>query len=103
MTPPSDLTPHLSHSYMHTAARNSLALSCTACLVAKARLPAAPKLTTTNAPCHGYPQAKMFGYMSLAWGLGTVVGPLVGGALARPCDNYRHVALCGPGQLFRER
>eukprot|EP00983_Pelagomonas_calceolata_P025086 788865-Pelagomonas_calceolata.AAC.7 len=45
---------------------------------------------------------KMFSNMSLAWGLGAVFGPLIGGALAQPCSNVAHMPLCEPGELFFE-
>eukprot|EP00200_Dunaliella_tertiolecta_P013041 CAMPEP_0202392632 /NCGR_PEP_ID=MMETSP1127-20130417/92481_1 /ASSEMBLY_ACC=CAM_ASM_000462 /TAXON_ID=3047 /ORGANISM="Dunaliella tertiolecta, Strain CCMP1320" /LENGTH=773 /DNA_ID=CAMNT_0048995161 /DNA_START=24 /DNA_END=2345 /DNA_ORIENTATION=- len=48
-------------------------------------------------------QGKMFSNMSLAWGLGAVFGPLIGGALAQPCSNVAHMPLCEPGELFFER
>src|SRR5690606_27074226 len=33
-------------------------------------------------------RSKGFGYMSLSWGLGTIIAPLVGGALCRPAQKY---------------
>lgn len=48
-------------------------------------------------------QGKMFGYMSLAWGLGTVVGPLIGGSLARPCDRFGSFPMCAEGNVFSSR
>ncbi len=50
-----------------------------------------------------YTQGKLFGYMSVAWGLGTTIGPLIGGSLAQPCDNKPSMSLCEPGELFYER
>lgn len=56
-------------------------------------------------------QAVAFGYFSLAWGLGALVGPALGGTLARPCGPRRppgdtsdgENALCAPGALLYER
>lgn len=45
----------------------------------------------------------MFSYMSLAWGLGAVFGPLIGGSLAQPCANIPSMPFCKPGELFDER
>ena len=45
-------------------------------------------------------QAVAFGYLGLAFGVGTVLGPLVGGALSMPCENIGPgLPLCGDGQL----
>ena len=45
-------------------------------------------------------QAIAFGYLGLAQGLGTVLGPLIGGSLASPCDSFGpRFPLCAPGQL----
>ncbi|KAG2501487.1 hypothetical protein HYH03_001264 [Edaphochlamys debaryana] len=51
-------------------------------------------------------QGKLFGYMSLAWGLGCIAGPALGGMFSRPCrEGGRMTSLpgCGPGGLFRGR
>lgn len=50
-------------------------------------------------------QGTMFGYMSLAWGLGAIAGPLLGGALSHPCENLPRasIAWCGEGQLMHSR
>ncbi|DBB02074.1 TPA: hypothetical protein ACH3X1_000646 [Trebouxia sp. C0004] len=49
-------------------------------------------------------QAKALGYLSLAWGLGTILGPLLGGALSAPCKAYGSAfPFCQPGQLFIAR
>ncbi|KXZ56025.1 hypothetical protein GPECTOR_2g1577 [Gonium pectorale] len=48
-------------------------------------------------------QGKFFGYMSLAWGLGCIAGPAMGGAFSRPCDGRLRLPLCRPGQLLRAR
>ena len=45
-------------------------------------------------------QAIAFGYLGLAFGVGTVLGPLIGGTLTYPCNTFgASFPLCGPGQL----
>lgn len=34
-------------------------------------------------------QAKGFGILNLAWGIGSVTGPVISGLLAQPCVQYR--------------
>lgn len=34
-------------------------------------------------------QAKGFGILNLAWGIGSVAGPVISGLLAQPCLQYR--------------
>jgi len=34
-------------------------------------------------------QAKGFGILNLAWGIGSVTGPVVSGLLAQPCIQYK--------------
>lgn len=49
-------------------------------------------------------QARLMGYMTMGWGAGTIAGPLIGGALANPCNAFcSGFALCGPNQLFQTR
>ena len=49
-------------------------------------------------------QAVAFGYLGLAFGVGTVLGPLIGGSLASPCEEFGpRFPLCGPGQLNAAR
>ncbi|KAK9796255.1 hypothetical protein WJX73_006157 [Symbiochloris irregularis] len=48
-------------------------------------------------------QAKPMAYLSLAWGLGTIAGPSLGGLLSLPCEKINHMPLCGPGQLLSAR
>ncbi|KAK9832715.1 hypothetical protein WJX81_003365 [Elliptochloris bilobata] len=49
-------------------------------------------------------QATALGFISMSWGLGAVLGPVLGGAFAFPCDSYGNwFPLCGEGQLFRRR
>lgn len=47
-------------------------------------------------------QAVAFGYFSLMWGVGSLVGPAIGGVLARPCLGWlAGGALCAPGALLQ--
>ena len=49
-------------------------------------------------------QAVPLSYLSLMWGLGTIMGPTIGGFLARPCSTYGSgFPLCAPGQLLAVR
>jgi MFS family permease len=55
-------------------------------------------------------QAHMMAYMSLAWGVGAILGPAVGGALSQPCAGPSSsggqgsaAGVCGPGGLLVER
>ncbi|GLC73711.1 hypothetical protein PLESTF_001411000 [Pleodorina starrii] len=48
-------------------------------------------------------QGKFFGYISLAWGLGCIAGPALGGAFSRPCSRLPRLPLCGEGQLLAAR
>jgi hypothetical protein len=59
-------------------------------------------------------QAHMMAYMSLAWGVGAILGPAVGGALSQPCaapggsggttsGQGSAAGVCGPGGLLLER
>lgn len=44
------------------------------------------------------------GYLSLAWGMGTIIGPFVGGTLADPCARLSQLPLlCGDSGLLRAR
>lgn len=49
-------------------------------------------------------QAKAFGLLSLCWGLGSLVGPMIGGSLSDPCSTALRVgALCGEDSLLVHR
>ena len=49
-------------------------------------------------------QAIAFGYLGLAFGVGTVLGPLIGGTLTYPCQELGFaLPLCGEGQLNQIR
>ncbi|KAK9846301.1 hypothetical protein WJX81_001226 [Elliptochloris bilobata] len=41
--------------------------------------------------------------LSLAWGAGTVLGPVIGGALSLPCEHTPSLPLCAHGQLLQRR
>ena len=44
------------------------------------------------------------GYMTAGWGVGTIVGPTLGGLLARPCDVFASgLSICHDGSWFAER
>lgn len=48
--------------------------------------------------CDKTNQVKGIGVMQLFWGLGGILGPLFGGVLSRPCQNYK--GLCSNDSLF---
>jgi MFS family permease len=49
-------------------------------------------------------QAKGFGLLGLCWGIGSLAGPMVGGALSAPCSSaLRWEPLCGQGSLLVHR
>lgn len=48
--------------------------------------------------CDKTNQVKGVGVMQLFWGLGGILGPLFGGVLSKPCDNYK--GLCSSDSLF---
>ncbi|KAK9823826.1 hypothetical protein WJX72_005779 [[Myrmecia] bisecta] len=49
-------------------------------------------------------QAYALAALSTSWGIGTICGPSIGGALANPCDNFAGwFPLCRRGQLFAIR
>ena len=49
-------------------------------------------------------QTVAMGYLGTAFGVGVILGPLIGGALAYPCDNFgSSFPLCGPSQLNAQR
>jgi len=46
-------------------------------------------------------QAQLLLYMSIAWGLGTTLGPVLGGFLSNPCDLFPEpFPFCNEGELF---
>ncbi|EIE19491.1 MFS general substrate transporter [Coccomyxa subellipsoidea C-169] len=47
---------------------------------------------------------RALGYLGLAWGLGSMLGPMIGGALSYPCSIFPSSALCqGNDALFQRR
>lgn len=51
-------------------------------------------------------QATAMAYFSLTWGLGALLGPVVGGMLAKPCEGIMQGSsspLCAPSGLFQRR
>jgi len=54
-------------------------------------------------------QAQAMGYISLTWGIGTILGPMFGGVLASPCGphglfrRHQEAWVCSPGSLIRQR
>ena len=49
-------------------------------------------------------QTVAMGYLGTAFGVGVILGPLIGGALAYPCDNFgSSFPLCGANQLNAQR
>ncbi|PSC76968.1 MFS general substrate transporter [Micractinium conductrix] len=49
-------------------------------------------------------QAEGFGLLSLCWGLGSLVGPMMGGSLSAPCTSALRIgALCHEGSLLVQR
>lgn len=59
--------------------------------------------TMLGESCSSTEQAKGMAVLSLGWGMGSVLGPMLGGALTFPCDNYSGFPLCSPGALFSAR
>ncbi|KAK9814275.1 hypothetical protein WJX72_003276 [[Myrmecia] bisecta] len=60
--------------------------------------------TLVGEACTADNQAKAMSYMSLGWGMGTVLGPMVGGFLALPCDTFASSSpLCKPGALLQNK
>ena len=49
-------------------------------------------------------QTVAMGYLGTAYGFGAILGPMIGGALAFPCDVFgQGFPLCGEGQLNADR
>ncbi|KAK9830356.1 hypothetical protein WJX72_011245 [[Myrmecia] bisecta] len=49
-------------------------------------------------------QALVMGYGNLGWGIGNILGPVVGGYCSVPCETMAPwFPLCGEGQLFKTR
>lgn len=70
-----------------------------------ARAPMRPRANKTVIGESGTAAAQAHAMMCLciAWGLGTSIGPLIGGILSRPCGKYAWMPLCGEGELLQAR
>lgn len=53
--------------------------------------------------CDPLTQGRAMSYMSLAWGLGCIAGPTIGGLLAQPCASWPGMAGCSTNGLLRVR
>ena len=54
--------------------------------------------------CDANTQARGMSYLNLGWGCGNILGPVIGGFLAQPCDRWPNFPLCNGGQgLFAKQ
>ena len=53
--------------------------------------------------CSPTEQARGMAILSLGWGMGSTLGPMLGGALTAPCDRWPSSSVCHDGSLLRER
>ena len=54
--------------------------------------------------CDATNQARGLAYFTLGMGFGSIVGPLLGGLLSHPCDNFGHgFPTCSQNGLFQTR
>ena len=53
--------------------------------------------------CKPTEQARGMAILSLGWGMGSTLGPMLGGSLASPCDRWQGSFLCREGSLFAAR
>ncbi|KAK9841642.1 hypothetical protein WJX74_009288 [Apatococcus lobatus] len=54
--------------------------------------------------CDATNQGRAMSYLGVSWGLGCIAAPVLGGALAQPCESYGpSFPLCGPGGLLQIR
>eukprot|EP00873_Tetraselmis_striata_P045985 jgi/Tetstr1/466249/TSEL_010805.t1 len=56
--------------------------------------------TMIGESCDASSQGQALVFLSISWGIGTTLGPLIGGLLARPCQTYAGMPLCGEGELM---
>ena len=61
--------------------------------------------TVLGESCDAVAQAQSMSYLNLAWGLGTILGPVIGGYFVYPCDGaLSHDSyFCQHGSLLRTR
>ncbi|KAK9804936.1 hypothetical protein WJX73_000733 [Symbiochloris irregularis] len=59
--------------------------------------------TILGESCGANAQARGMAIISLGWGCGTIVGPMLGGVLAYPCQQWSQFPLCHPDDLFQAR
>ena len=57
--------------------------------------------TVLGESCSAEDQGQALLFLSISWGVGTTIGPTIGGVLAKPCDKFHHMPLCGEGELFQ--
>lgn len=53
--------------------------------------------------CKPTEQARGMAILSLGWGMGSTLGPMLGGSLASPCDRFPDSFLCHEGSIFAAR
>jgi len=59
--------------------------------------------TVLGESCAPEEQGQALLYLSISWGVGTTIGPTIGGVLSEPCGKFRGMPLCGEGELFERR
>lgn len=61
--------------------------------------------TVLGESCDAVAQAQAMSYLNLAWGLGTILGPVIGGYFAYPCDGtlIHESPFCEHGGWLRTR
>ncbi len=53
---------------------------------------------------HALPQDTAMSYLGVSVGFGCVLAPVIGGSLARPCQEYgTGFMFCGPGGFLYQR
>lgn len=86
--------PGPSHALSHICSRQLL---CLACLAAAEKAMFGEALDSIG-------QGIAFSYFSIAWGLGALAGPLLGGVFAKPCSGLLEgTAVCSPDSLLQRR
>eukprot|EP00192_Tetraselmis_astigmatica_P008292 CAMPEP_0117685994 /NCGR_PEP_ID=MMETSP0804-20121206/22140_1 /TAXON_ID=1074897 /ORGANISM="Tetraselmis astigmatica, Strain CCMP880" /LENGTH=652 /DNA_ID=CAMNT_0005497511 /DNA_START=83 /DNA_END=2042 /DNA_ORIENTATION=- len=60
--------------------------------------------TILGESCSAKDQGQALLFLSISWGVGTILGPtLFGGVLAQPCEKFHGMPWCSEGQLFHAR